>query len=85
MGVITWESLGSTADNSDNVSMTIRELDDGVATGRQYTARLPKSKPFSEFRKQLKAQIVADRVKRAKEADSTVKIDLKKFEDEINL
>jgi len=84
MGIITWELVKIRNERSENISLSIRELDNGVATGRQYTARMHKSKPLSEFKKMLKKQIIKDRAKRTDEDNFKTKIDLGNFETYIN-
>ena len=39
---ITWNFVSSTLGADDNLTVTIEELDDGVATGKSYAARIHK-------------------------------------------
>ncbi len=80
MAVITWEQKSAVCGDDDNVTVTIWELADGVATGKEYSARLHKKHTEAEFKALLKEQILADRTKRTEADTVSGKIDLSDFE-----
>lgn len=96
MPVITWEQTEARCGDDDNISVTIRELTDGVPTVirilddgtkiyKEYSSdRFYKDVPVDRFKASLKAKILADRDKSTKEGVFAEKLDLSDFEGYLN-
>jgi hypothetical protein len=80
MAEITWEQIDAQCGDDDNITITIKELSDGLATGKEYYTKLHKDRSIEEFKQDLKKKILADREQTAKEKIFAGNLDLSDFE-----
>lgn len=95
MALVTWEVYIVSLGKGDILTITIRELNDGVPVVigtspdgvdiyQTYSAKFHKSHPANLWAKELKTIILADRAKQAEEVTLQTKLDVSDFETYIN-
>lgn len=95
MAVITWDVYEVSLSQGDILTVTVRELSDGVPVVidttpegvdvyRVYSAGFHKSHPETLWKKELKRIILEDRAKKIEEDILKTKLDLSDFETYLN-